>query len=107
MHLRPTIQNTKLTVICATKLWLHVLAGFLKVKVSANFDFIYESLKKMQIKFYSSCLLNRENYIRKSAFEEKNKKSGLKFNPGLVLISLRTTGIRSATLNRWQGPIQD
>ena len=34
-------------------------------------------------------------------------KSGLKFNPGLALISLQTTGIRSATLNGWQGPIQD
>ena len=30
--------------------------------------------------------------IRESAFEEKKKKSGLKFNPGLVLISLRTKG---------------
>ena len=34
-------------------------------------------------------------------------KSGLKFNPGLAPISLQTTGIRSATLNGWQGAIQD
>ena len=30
--------------------------------------------------------------IRGNAFEPKKKKLGLKFNPGLALISLRTTG---------------
>jgi len=34
---------------------------------------------------------NRENYPGKS-FEQKKKKPRLKFNPGLVLIGLRTTG---------------
>ena len=43
----------------------------------------------------------------KSAFEEKKMKCGLKFNSGLALISLQTTEIRSATLNGWQGAIQD
>ena len=86
-------------------MWLHVLAGLFKVKVSANFDFIYESLKKMQIQIPLVYLT--EKTIRKSAFEKKKKKSGLKFNPGLALISLQTTGIRSSTLNGWQGAIQD
>ena len=37
---------------------------------------------------------NRENYIiLKNAFEQKKKKPGLKFNPGLALIRLRTTGL--------------
>ena len=48
-----------------------------------------------------------EKTICKSAFEEKKMKCGLKFNPGLALISLQTTEIRSATLNGWQGAIQD
>ena len=34
---------------------------------------------------------NGEIFLRK-AFEEINKKIGLKFNPGLVLIDLQTTG---------------
>ena len=34
---------------------------------------------------------NRENY-RENAFEQKKKKPRLKFNPGLALIGLRTTG---------------
>ena len=33
-----------------------------------------------------------EKTIRENAFEYKKKKSGLKFNPELMLISLRTTG---------------
>ena len=32
--------------------------------------------------------------ILKNAFEQKTKKPGLKFNPGLALIGLRTTGIQ-------------
>ena len=36
---------------------------------------------------------NREKLIiRESAFDKKKKKPGLKFNPGLVLISIQTTG---------------
>ena len=33
-----------------------------------------------------------EKIIWKNAFEQKEKKPGLKFNPGLALIGLRTTG---------------
>ena len=36
-----------------------------------------------------------EKIIQENAFEQKNKKSELKFNPGLALIRLRTTGPRS------------
>ena len=37
------------------------------------------------------CKKKRENYPGK-CFEQKKKKLGLKFNPGLALIGLRTTG---------------
>ena len=33
-----------------------------------------------------------EKIIRENAFEQNKKKPGLKFNPGLALIGLRTTG---------------
>ena len=33
-----------------------------------------------------------ENITRGSAVDQKKKKAGLKFNPGLALIGLRTTG---------------
>ena len=33
-----------------------------------------------------------EKIIRESAFDEKKKKPGLKFNPRLALTGLRTTG---------------
>ena len=33
-----------------------------------------------------------EKIIRESAFDKKKKKPGLKFNPGLALTSVRTTG---------------
>ena len=36
-----------------------------------------------------------EKIIRESAFDEKKKKPGLKFNPRLALTGLRTTGARS------------
>jgi len=35
-----------------------------------------------------------EKIIRESAFDKKKKKSGLKFNPGLALTCVRTTGPR-------------
>ena len=35
-----------------------------------------------------------EKIIRENAFEQKKKKPRLKFNPGLALIGLRTTGPR-------------
>ena len=40
---------------------------------------------------------NRENFPRK-CFDEKKKRPGLKFNPGLALIGLRTTGSRCTTV---------
>ena len=33
-----------------------------------------------------------EKIIRESAFDKKTKKPGLKFNPGLALTRVRTTG---------------
>ena len=33
-----------------------------------------------------------EKIVREDDFDEKNKKAGLKFNPGLALVGLRTTG---------------
>jgi len=35
-----------------------------------------------------------EKIIRESAFDKKKKKPGLKFNPGLALTRVRTTGPR-------------
>ena len=40
---------------------------------------------------------NTENCPRK-CFDEKKKQPGLKFNPGLALIGLRTTGCRCTTV---------
>ena len=34
-----------------------------------------------------------EKIILKNAFEQNKKKPGLKFNPGLALIGLQTTGV--------------
>ena len=34
----------------------------------------------------------REKVIRESTFDKKKKKPGLKFNPGLALTGVRTTG---------------
>ena len=54
---------------------------------------------KIQIQFNSFCLQfddkRIEKIIRKSAFDNKKKKAGLKFNPELVLTGVRTTGPRS------------
>ena len=33
-----------------------------------------------------------EKIVRENAFDEKKQRPGLKFNPGLALIGLRTTG---------------
>ena len=40
-----------------------------------------------------------EKIIRESAFDKKKKKPRLKFNPGLALTGVRTTGPRS--FSRW------
>ena len=41
-----------------------------------------------------------EKIIRESAFDNKKKKAGLKFNPGLVLTGVRTTEPRSSKGNQ-------
>ena len=38
---------------------------------------------------------NRKKIIWESAFDNKKKKPGLKFNPGLALTGVRTTGLLS------------
>ena len=38
----------------------------------------------------------KEEITRENTFEQKKKKLGLKFNPGLALIGLLTTGPRIA-----------
>ena len=44
-----------------------------------------------------------EKIIRGSAFDKKKKKPGLKFNPGLALTRVRTTGPWSfATMATWR-----
>ena len=40
-----------------------------------------------------------DKIIRESAFEKKKKKPGLKFNPGLGLTGIRTTGPRSLIIS--------
>ena len=44
-----------------------------------------------------------EKIIRESAFDNNKKKAGLKFNTGLVLIGVRTTGPRCPP----QGPSKE
>ena len=39
-----------------------------------------------------------EKIIQENAFEQKNKKPRFKFDPGLALIGLQTTGPRTITL---------
>ena len=61
----------------------------------------YESLKdKSSLIFFAYNLMigyskRIEKIIRESAFDEKKKKPGLKFNPRLASTGLRTTGTRS------------
>ena len=68
-----------------------------------KFELKYESLKsKFSLFFfafklmigYSDTLKRKEKIIRKSAFDNKKKKPGLKFNPRLALTDVRTTGPR-------------
>ena len=42
--------------------------------------------------WWLDALKRREEITRENTFEQKKKKPGLKFNPGLALIGLRTTG---------------
>ena len=69
-------------------------------RVSAKFDFRYESLRsKFSFILFANNLMigcskkKRGNYPE-NTFEQKKKKPGLKFNPVLALIGLQTTGPR-------------
>ena len=44
--------------------------------------------------WWLDALKRREEIIRENTFEQKKKKPGLKFNPGLALIGFQTTGPR-------------
>ena len=44
------------------------------------------------VSFFLDAPKRREKIIRENAFGQQKKKPGLKFNPGLALIGLRTTG---------------
>ena len=43
---------------------------------------------------FSSSPVEKEKISRERAFHKKKKKPGLKFNPGLALTDVRTTGPR-------------
>ena len=45
-----------------------------------------------------------EKIIRESAFDKKKKKPGLKFNPGLALTGVRTTGPWSISFLNYPPP---
>ena len=66
-----------------------------------KFELRYESLKSKSslILFAYNLMIGYskriEKIIRESAFDEKKKKPGLKFNPRLASTGLRTTGARS------------
>ena len=52
------------------------------------------------------CSKRREEITLENTFEQKKKQPGLKFNPGLALIGLRTTGpwtIERSVTSRYQG----
>ena len=72
------------------------------------FHFRYESLRsKFSFILFPTiwllgALKGREKIIRENAFEQKKKKPGLKFNFGLALIGLQTTG-HSCTLFKGGG----
>ena len=72
-----------------------------------KFELRYESLKiKFSLIFFAFNLMigyfkkNRENYPRYS-FDKKKKKTGFKFNPGLTLTGVRTTGPWPRLFKRW------
>ena len=72
--------------------------GLSQPRVSAKFDFRYETLRS-QFSFILSaynliigCSKKKRGNYPGNTFEQKKEKPGLKFNPGLALIGLRTTG---------------
>ena len=83
-----------------------VVRSWVKPSVSANFELRYESLKSQfsWILFAYNLMIGYakkiDKIIRESAFEKKKKKPGLKFNPGLGLTGIRTTGPRSLLNNQ-------
>ena len=78
-----------------------VVQSWVKItRVSSKFEFRYENLKS-KIQFNSFCqqfddcvatLKRIEKIVQENAFDEKKKRPRLKFNPGIALIGLRTTG---------------
>ena len=73
-------------------------AGLTYPKVSTKFEFRYESLKSKfsLILFVYNLVIKyskqNKKIFRENVFNEKKKRPGLKFNPGLALTGLRTTG---------------
>ena len=70
-------------------------AGLNSSKVSAKFEFSFESLKS---KFSLIQLIgssSMEKAIRENTFEQKKKKLAIYFSPGLALIDRPTTGSRT------------
>ena len=70
-------------------------AGLNSSKVSAKFEFSFESLKS---KFSLIQLIgssSMEKAIRENSFEQKKKKLAIYFSPGLALIDRPTTGSRT------------
>ena len=51
------------------------------------------------IPFVNNLMIGYSKKNRENAFDEKKKRPGLKFNPGLALIGLRTTGPWSININ--------
>ena len=72
--------------------------------VSAKFEFRYESLKgKFSLILFVYNLMigyskKIEKIVRENALDGEEKRPGLKFNPGLALIGLRSFVIRNRKL---------
>ena len=67
-------------------------AGLRYRRVSSKFEFRYESLKSKLATLKLATLKGIEKIVRENAFDEKKKRPGFKFNSGLALIGLRTSG---------------
>ena len=57
-----------------------------------NSDMKAQKANSLPIIWWLDALKRKEKIIRESAFDKKKKKSGLKFNSGLALTGVRTTG---------------
>ena len=75
-------------------------------RVSARFEFNYESLKikfsliSLSTIWWLDTLKTTKKIIRESAFDSKKKKPGLKFNLRLALTCIRKTGPRASHIKR-------